>query len=57
MFHVPAGADKFGREPVEQFRMGRPLALHAEVLDGLHDADAKILLPKTIHGHTCRERI
>ena len=57
VFHVPAGADEFGREPVEQFGMCRPLALHAEVLNRLHDADAKELLPEAIHIHTGGERV
>ena len=57
MFHVPVGADEFGREPVEQFGIRRPFALHAEVLNGLHDADAEELLPEAIHIYTGRERV
>ena len=46
-FHVPAGPDEFGREPIEQLRMRRRFALRAEILGGLHDADAEVHAART----------
>ncbi len=33
VFHIPAGGLEFGGEPVDEFRVGRPLALVAEVIE------------------------
>ena len=55
--HVPAGADEFGGQPVEQFGMRRPFALRAEILHRLDQAGAEIHLPEAIHGHARRQRI
>ena len=51
MFHVPAGASELRGQPVEQFGLRRPFALYAEILRGLHNANAKKLLPKPVHVH------
>ena len=50
-------AHEFDREPVEQFRMRRQSALDAEVVFGLDDAPAKVLLPDAVHKDTRRKRI
>src|SRR5439155_16024065 len=57
VFHIPAGPDEFGRQPLEQFRVRRPLALNAEVFHRLGQADAETLLPETIDGHARGERV
>ena len=48
MFDVPPGLNEFGGEIVEQFRMGRPFALGAEIFNALGDAGAEIESPETI---------
>src|SRR5439155_20067233 len=45
---IPTGAEEFGREPVEELRMDRPLDLGAEVLDRLHEPHAEELLPAPV---------
>ena len=55
--HVPAGAHKFGRQPVQQLRMARIFGPHAEVLTRRDDADAEELLPEPIDEDARRERV
>ena len=50
-------ADELGRQPVEQLRMARPLALRAEVLDRLDQAGAEVHLPVAVHRHARRQRV
>ncbi len=54
---VPPAAHELGRQPVEQRRVRRPLALRAKVLRRFHDAGAKVHLPKTVHDHPRRQRV
>ncbi len=54
---VPASPDKFRGEPIEQFGMRGPIALNAEVIDRLEQADTKKGLPLAIDGDACRKRI
>ena len=44
-------------QPVEQFGMDRPLALRAEIVHRLDDADAEEHLPEAIHGDARGQRI
>ena len=53
VLYVPAGIHKICSKPIEQFRMNRELALHAEVFWCLHDSDAKELLPESVDGDPC----
>jgi len=46
VFHVPTGADEFGRQAVKQFRMRRPFALEPEVLPPLSPATPKYCCQK-----------
>ena len=48
---VPAGADEFGGEPVEQFGMARRFALGSKILGGLHQAGAEVGLPVAVHRY------
>ena len=48
---------EFAREPVEQFRVRRPLAAKAEVARGRDDALAEMMLPEPIDDHARRQRI
>ena len=54
---VPAGADELGRQPVEQLRMHRRLALHAEVFLRLDDAVAEVHLPEPVDRDARGERM
>ena len=54
---VPAGADELGGQPVEQLGVAGRLALHAEVLGGLHQAGAEELLPGAVDRHAGRQRV
>ena len=54
---APLGRDELARQPVEQLRMRRLLALLAEVVERRHDAAAKELMPDAIDRHASRQRI
>jgi hypothetical protein len=54
---VPACADEFSGEPVEQFRVAREFASDAEVLDGLDQPGTEVHLPPPIDGDPGGERI
>ena len=54
---APAALDELGREPVEQFRMRRPLAHLAEVARRAHDAFAEVMLPDPVHHDARGQRI
>jgi hypothetical protein len=45
----PVLPDQFSGEPVEQFRVGGPGTLQPEVIGGLHQAPAKVMLPESVH--------
>ena len=53
--HAPAAFHEFGREPVEQGRVRRPLAVAAEVVDRRHDRPAEMTAPEMIDGHAGRQ--
>ena len=55
--HVPARADEFCGEPVEQLGMRGRLALCAEVLRRRDEARAKKHFPETVHRHARGERM
>ena len=55
--HIPSMLDEVARQPIDERRMGRPLALRAEIVGGAHDARAKQHLPKAIHRHPRRQWI
>ena len=46
-----------GRQPVEQFGVARRLALRAEVVARLHQADAEELLPEPVDRDAGRQRV
>ena len=50
---VPAASysrlHEFGRQPVEQFRMRRPFALRAEIVERFREAGAEELAPHAVH--------
>ena len=48
---------KLDREPVEQFRVRRVVALHAEIVHRPHQPRAKELLPEPVHRHAREQRI
>src|SRR5205085_11085678 len=48
---------EFAGEPIEQFRMGGPFALGAEIIGGLDQASAEELLPEPIHFDPGCERV
>ena len=54
---VPARVDELARQPVEQFGMTGPLALHAEVVAGLDQALTEQLLPEAIDHHARGQRM
>ena len=54
VLHVPAALAELDGEPVEQFRMRRPLALRAEVVDLRAEAGAEELLPEAVHERRAR---
>ena len=54
---APAVFHERRREPVEQFRMRRTLAAHAEVGHGAHESFAEQTRPDVVHGHARGERI
>ena len=47
----PAPRHELMGEPLEQFRMRRPLAADAEVADGADQAFAEVVLPDPIDHH------
>ena len=56
-FHVPAGADEFAGEPVEEFGIFGAVTLAAEVVGGLDEAAAEEGLPEAIHRHAREQRM
>ncbi len=57
VFHIPAALHELHRQPVENFRINRALALQAEVSRCAHQAGAEEHLPEMIHDHPRGERI
>ena len=56
-FYVPAGADEFTGEPVEELGVFGAVGLVAEVVDGFDQALAKERLPETIYRHAGEQRM
>src|SRR5436190_11785371 len=56
-FKTPSLPDELRRQPVQQFGMGRLLALGTEILRGLDQAPAEIVLPETVHSDASSQRI
>jgi hypothetical protein len=56
-FERPAVTHQLNRQPVEQLRMRRRLALHAEVVERGDDAGPKDRRPLPIHRHPRGERV
>jgi hypothetical protein len=54
---APPLADKFCREPIEQFRIRGSSAILTEVARSAYDAFPEVLLPDSIHHHSSGERI
>src|SRR6476660_3441692 len=46
---IPAGLYKSDREPVEQLRMRRALAIYAKIAGCTDDSGAEVTLPDAIH--------
>ena len=56
-FDVPAGANQFGGQPIEQCRVRRFITLCAEILGRLHQARLEKHLPAAVDSHPPRERM
>ena len=50
-FQLPAVLHEIRRQPVEQGRMRRGLAQHAEVARGPDEAAAEVMQPEPVHQH------
>ena len=57
LLHRPTVVHELHRQPIEQLRMSRRLALHAKILNRFHDAVTENLGPPAIHRDTRHERI
>ena len=57
VFHRPSRADELGREPIEQFGMGRRHAVIAEITWRRNEAPSEMSLPDPVHHDPRRERI
>ena len=57
LLHVPARVDEGGRQPVEQLRVAREIALRPEVVGGLDQAGPEVHLPETVDRDPGRERV
>ena len=57
LLHRQSIFHKLCREEIEQFRMGRIVACHAEVVDGAHQALSVQPIPDSIHHHSRCQRI
>ncbi len=55
--HLPAAVHQLDRQPIEQLRMRRRLAVHAEIVLGGDERDAKMPQPDVIHGHSGSQRV
>ena len=54
---APAALHELDRQPVEQLRVRRRRALTAEVVLGLDNPSAEVLLPHAIDGHARGQRV
>ena len=55
-FQLPAAANQFRREILQQLRMRRPFALHTKVIRRTDDSLAQMMLPETIDNNSCQQR-
>src|SRR5437879_646922 len=53
---APPLVHELHRQPIEQFRVARRLALDAEILGRRHQPDAEVLQPDAIDEDACRCR-
>ena len=56
-FHVPTGFHELNRQPVEQLRMTRPLALRAKVFRRFDDACPEDVSPESVHHDASGQRV
>ena len=56
-FDVPTIRYELGGEPVEQFGVAWPFALHPEIFRRFHQAPTKVFQPIAIYGHATGERV
>jgi len=56
-FHFPALPGEFGRQPIEQFRVGRCVTLLSKVVRGRHQPLAKKMLPIPVNGDARGQRV
>src|SRR5215469_11191627 len=54
---IPPALTKLDGEPVQQFRICGPLAHDAKIFRGFHDPSSEKLIPHSVHGYTCGERL
>ena len=54
---VPAVFEEIGREPIDQVRMGGPIALRTEIARGVGQSPSEDGLPMPVGGYPCRERV
>ena len=54
---TPAIFNKLNCEPIEQLRMRRRLALQTKIIRRSDNPPPKMLLPKSIHNHSRRQRM
>ena len=54
---LPGRLHEFGRQPVQQLRMARPLALRTEIAEHLGKACTEELLPQPIHKDSGCKRV
>ena len=57
VLQAPAVFDKLDRQPIEQLRMRRPLALHAKIVRRGHDPAAEVMLPESVDDHASGQRM
>ena len=55
--HVPVALGEAYRQPVEQLRMGRAVAVIPKILHRPHETLAKVMLPNTIDSHPRSQRL
>ena len=57
LLDVPAGIDQPQGEPIEQTGLDRPQTLRTKIFRRLDQPTAEKVLPVTIHGDACGQRM
>ena len=57
VLEAPTVFHQLDREPIEQFGMRRPIALHSEIVRRRHNAAAEMLLPESVNDHASGQRM